>query len=201
MSVNGITGNVSSDYTGYQKPTTDAKAAEATASTQATDSTGVVYETKAPEQSAKTYTSDTNLIAKMKADSQARIQQLQDIVEKLMTKQSTAYSQANGLKNLFSSLSVDPATRAQAEADIAEDGYWGVNQTSDRIFDFAKALSGGDPTKMEEMKNAFLKGYKKAEKMWGDALPDISKKTYDAVLNKFDEFAKAQDSSTETTEN
>ena len=38
------------------------------------------------------------------------------------------------------------------------------------------------------MRDAFLKGYEKAEKTWGGKLPEISKKTYDAVLEKFDKL-------------
>ena len=81
---------------------------------------------------------------------------------------------------------VDAATKAQAEADIAEDGYWGVEQTSDRILDFAKALSGNDPDKADELLEAFKKGFKQATGSWGKELPDISQRTYDAVVEKFD---------------
>ncbi len=84
---------------------------------------------------------------------------------------------------------MDAATKAQAQADIAEDGYWGVNQTSDRIIDFAKALTGGDPSKAEAMRDAFKKGFEQATKTWGDKLPDISQKTYDAAMKKFDDWA------------
>ena len=83
---------------------------------------------------------------------------------------------------------VDAATKAQAEADIAKDGYWGVNQTTERILDFAKALAGDDPDKLESMREAFEKGYKQAEKTWGGELPDISKQTFDAVMKGFDEL-------------
>lgn len=86
---------------------------------------------------------------------------------------------------------VDPATKAQAQQDISEDGYWGVNKTSDRIVQFATALTGGDPDKIEEMRDAFIKGYKQAEKTWGGKLPDISQQTYDAVMKKFDDMAAA----------
>ena len=53
------------------------------------------------------------------------------------------------------------ATRAQAQADIADDGYWGVDQTSDRILDFAKALSGNDPEKLIFFLTLFKKGFRK----------------------------------------
>ncbi len=197
MSVNGVTDGVSSNYSGYTSYS-QTKAAEKTATeTAATEkeNDGVVYEASkdaatASASTKKTYKSDPALIAKLKADADQRTQQLQNIVQQLMTKQGNTYNKANGLKGLYESLQVDPATRAQAQADIAEDGYWGVDQTSSRIFDFAMALSGGDPDKMEEMRDAFLKGYKQAEKAWGDSLPDISKRTYDAVLEKFDNYEK-----------
>ena len=95
---------------------------------------------------------------------------------------------------------VDPATKLQAQQDIAEDGYWGVTQTSDRIIDFATALTGGDPSKIEEMRDAFKKGYEQAEKTWGGKLPEISQKTYDAVMEKFDKLAaKANSEVTDET--
>ena len=46
---------------------------------------------------------------------------------------------------------------------------------------------------MEKMKDAFLKGYKQAEDTWGDKLPDICQKTYDAVLKKFEDYANAEE--------
>lgn len=203
MSVNGVTNNVSTNYSSYSNYSAAAEnttAEKADSKEKATESAGAVYEasdaskeTKSSASSKKTYTPDANLVAKLKADAEQRTQQLQNIVEQLLTKQGRTYNAANGLKSIYESLNVDPATRAQAQKDIAEDGYWGVNQTSDRIFDFAMALCGGDPDKMEEMKDAFLKGYKKAEKQWGDKLPDICQNTYDAVLKKFEDY-KSQNS-------
>jgi len=38
------------------------------------------------------------------------------------------------------------------------------------------------------MLDGFKKGFKQAEKTWGGELPEISKKTYDAVLKKFDDL-------------
>ena len=82
----------------------------------------------------------------------------------------------------------DEETVKKAQEDISEDGYWGVNQTSDRIVDFAIALSGGDSSKAEVLLDAFKKGYEQATGTWGKDLPDISSKTYDAVLDKFEQW-------------
>ena len=54
--------------------------------------------------------------------------------------------------------------------------------------DFAKALSGNDPEKADLLIDAFKKGFEDATKSWGKDLPDISQRTYDAVLDKFDKW-------------
>ena len=198
MSVNGVTGATNTYDAAYvANQTATTKAAEENTSTanasDKKDDTGVVYEASKDAGTKKTYTQNTNLVNKMKADAEAHAKQLQSIVEQLMTKQGQTSNTANGIWSILSSgnLKVDAATQAQAQKDIAEDGYWGVEQTSDRIIDFANALTGGDPDKIEEMRDAFIKGYKQAEKTWGGKLPDISQQTYDAVMKKFDDMAAA----------
>ncbi len=197
MSVNGVTG-AANTYDVYQANQTAAKTAEEkTSEAKASEdkkNTGVVYEASkdADTNTAKTYTQNTALVNKMKADAEAHAQQLQNIVQQLMGKQGETFNTANGIWSVLAggNFTVDAATKAQAEKDIAEDGYWGVQQTSDRIIDFANALTGGDPSKIEEMREAFKKGYKQAEKTWGGQLPDISQRTYDAVMEKFDKMAE-----------
>lgn len=196
MSVNGVT-SASSAYDVYQaNQSTTGKTNEENKTNTSKDKneSGVVYEPSndTANKTGKTYTQNTNLVNKMKADAEAHAQQLQNIVQQLMTKQGQTYNSANGIWSFLTSgeFTVDAATKAQAEKDISEDGYWGVEQTSDRIIDFANALTGGDPDKIEEMRDAFKKGYKQAEKTWGGQLPDISQRTYDAVMQKFDKMAE-----------
>ena len=90
-------------------------------------------------------------------------------------------------------LQVDDETRLQAQKDIAEDGYWGVEQTSDRLFSFATALAGYDKEKADEMVEAFKKGYAEAEKKWGGKLPDICQRTYDTFIKKMDEWKNSSE--------
>ncbi len=193
MNVNGVTSQPAGSYS-YTSAVTEQPAAEASSAAK-TEESGVVYEPSKESQTAsakKTYKPNTDLVNKLKADAEARTAQLRSLVEKMMTKQADAYGQANDMWSLLRSgkLSVDPATRAQAQADIAEDGYWGVKQTSQRILDFANALTGGDPDKLQDMRDAFEKGFKKAEKTWGGSLPDISQQTYKAVMDGFDKMAE-----------
>lgn len=193
MSVNGVTG-AGSAYSTYtatpknQETKTDSK------ETTTAQSSGAVYEPSKDAATAPTkkYKPDTQMIAKLKADADARTSQLKSLVESMMTKQGQTYGKANDIWSFLSggNFTVDPATKLQAQADIAEDGYWGVSQTSQRILDFATALTGGDPGKIEEMRSAFEKGYKLAEKKWGGSLPSISQQTYDAVQKGFDKMAE-----------
>ena len=192
MSVNGITTSTSG-YTTYDAKTKTAKEAVKETVKESSQDTGVIYEPSITETTtAKTYKPNTDLINKLKADAEARTAQLRSLVEKIMLGQGNAIGTADDMWSFLrtGNFTVDAATKAQAEADIAEDGYWGVNQTSDRIVDFAKALTGGDPDKIEEMQEAFIKGFKMAEETWGGELPEISKKTYDAVLEKFEAWKK-----------
>lgn len=195
MSVNGITGatDVYSSYSASYKKSADTKA-ETSAETTSTEESGVVYEPSAEAQaiSKKTYTPDTALIARLKADADARTAQFKSLVENMLLGQGKTFQNANDIWSILASgdFTVDPATKAQAQADIAEDGYWGVSQTSQRILDFATALTGGDPDKIEEMRSAFEKGFKQAEKTWGGSLPEISQKTYEAVMSGFDKMAE-----------
>lgn len=195
MSVNGVTSTQAAAAYSYNS-TSAAKektSAEET-TTKTTEDTGVIYEHSTDTNTSstkKTYKPDTALINKLKADADARTSQLRSLVEQMMGKQATTYGNANDIWSFLRSgnYTVDPATKAQAQADIAEDGYWGVGQTSDRIIQFATALTGGDPDKIEAMRDAFKKGYAQAEKTWGGSLPEISQKTYDAVMEKFDKLA------------
>ena len=196
MSVNGVTSTQAAAAYSYHS-TSAAKektSAEEAKTTTTAEDTGVIYEhsTAAKTSSTKkTYTPDTNLVNKLKADAENRASQLRSLVEQMMGKQANTYGNANDIWSFLRSgnFTVDPATKAQAQADIAEDGYWGVNQTSDRIIQFANALTGGEPDKTESMREAFKKGYAQAEKTWGGSLPEISQKTYDAVMEKFDKLA------------
>ena len=101
---------------------------------------------------------------------------------------------------MFKNIEVDPATKAQAQKDIGEDGYWGVKQTSDRLVEMAQALSGGDATKADEMIKAIKKGYDQAAEAWGGELPDICQKTIDAATEKLNQWRDSMNSATNVIE-
>lgn len=190
MAINSITNSVAAQQAStYTAAKTDYTKKKSESSTK-TD-TGVVYE-KSSDQTSGTVTKKTDyaLVNKLKADAEERTSQLRSLVEKMMTKQGVAIGTADSMWSFLAKgdFTVDETTRAQAQADIADDGYWGVDQTSDRILDFAKALSGNDPEKADLLLDAFKKGFKEATKSWGQDLPDISQRTYDAVVEKFNKW-------------
>lgn len=189
MNVNGVTSSQAAGaYSAYTSQT-KAKGTEDTTKTK--EEAAAVYEPSATSaETKKTYTPNTELVNKLKAEADSRTESLRNLVEKLLGQQATKYGQATDIWSFLKSgdYEVDPETKAQAQADIAEDGYWGVEKTSDRIVQFAMALTGGDPDKLDSMIDAFKKGYKQAEETWGGKLPEISQKTYDAVLDKFEKI-------------
>lgn len=131
-----------------------------------------------------------NLVSQLKADQENRLSQLTQLVSQMLGGQAKTFANANDMWKVLASgdFTVDAATKAQAQADIAEDGYWGVKQTSQRLFDFASALAGDDVDKMKEMQEAMMKGFKMATATWGKELPSISQDTIDAANKLFDDY-------------
>lgn len=171
----------------YQTTKADNKAEESQetaknteTTTETTKDSGVVYEKSSTDRSA--------IIAQLKSDAEQRTAQLRSLVENMMKQQGVQIGTSDSMWRFLAggNFTVTAEAKAQAQAAIAEDGYYGVEQTSERIVDFAKALTGGDASKAEEMREAFIKGFKEATKSWGKELPEISQKTYDAVMEKFD---------------
>jgi hypothetical protein len=80
------------------------------------------------------------------------------------------------------------ALRAAEATSEKHDDYWGVEATAERIFTFAKTLAGGDDSKFQLMKNAFLEGFRQASGARGGNLPSISFQTRDRVLEMFNQW-------------
>lgn len=198
MDINGVNSayaySAKVDKGTYEKKNSETKPAKENQASQA-----AVYEKSeqvnadSSKQIYKMSKTDREAIVKqMKDEMLKREQQLVDLVKQMIGKQGSTYAVATGddiWKFLASGeFTVDEATKEQAQKDIAEDGYWGIEQTSQRIFDFACALAGDDVEAMEKMQKAFEKGFKEATGAWGKELPEISQKTRDAVNKKFEEY-------------
>ena len=143
-----------------------------------------------------------NIVKQLQEDSENRRMQLINLVAQSLGQQADTASIAKmfdreaepgkGLKSIFEQMQVDEETAAQAQEDISEDGYWGVEKTSDRLVDMAIALSGNDNSKADLLMDAIKKGYEEAGAAWGDELPEISKQTLDAAMEKMNQWKSGQ---------
>lgn len=180
---------------------TSSDSTETTSSKSAYSGAAAVYEasnsskTTSDAGTVKVKRDNSAIIAQLKSDAETRMSQMQSLVTQMFKKQGTAIGTADDMWKMLASgkFTADADTIAQAKKDISEDGYWGVSQTSDRIFSFAQALAGDDKDKMQSMVEAFKKGFSEATKAWGTKLPDISNDTYNAVMDKFDNWFKEAD--------
>ena len=201
----------SSNYIAYpatksvQEGTKTEKSSEKKAGneTKPYEGTGVIYEKSGERIDNSTYSINkmnkadrTAIASQLKTAADQRKQQLISLVQKTIGSQAGTYGKANG--NIWHTLAsgnftVDDATRAQAKKDISEDGYWGVKQTSQRLFDFASALAGDDVEKMKEMQAAMEKGFKQATKTWGRELPSICSETMSAANQLFEDYYRSKE--------
>lgn len=179
------------------------QAASAAESEKTQNTNGVVYEKGSTEVTglySKMQMSKADrsaLVNQLKADMEEQKQQLMNLVHKTLAGQVGTYGKATG-NDIWKTLAggnftVDAATKAQAQKEISEDGYWGVKKTSQRLFDFASALAGDDVDKMKEMQKAMEKGFKMATKAWGRELPSISRDTLDAANKLFEDYYRSKD--------
>lgn len=204
MDINSINSGyqttVNSQSTKSNKTTSENKASNADKSASAAYSgAAAVYEasdaankTSSDAGTVKVKRDNSAIISQLKSDAETRMAQMQSLVTQMFKKQGVAIGTTDDMWKMLANgnFTADADTIAQAKKDIAEDGYWGVSQTSERIFSFAQALAGDDKEKMQSMVEAFKKGFSEATKSWGKSLPDISNDTYNAVMDKFDNWFK-----------
>ena len=131
------------------------------------------------------------LVEQLKAEQDSIQARFLSLVKDMLGRQGKQAAMGDDIWKQIASgdFKVTPEEQAAAKEAISEDGYWGVKQTSERLVGFAKALTGGDPSMVEKMRDAFIQGFKEAEKAWGGKLPDIAQQTYDATMKLFDEWA------------
>jgi len=181
MSVNNVNASHHSGVKAYQK---NMKADESTS--KAAEEANAKKTEKSKEDSlvkSPEYKTDIEKVNAMKSNLAQNISAFKQMVQALIGNQSVA-----SWESLGELIEIDEATQLAAQEAISADGYWGVDQTAARMLDFAKALTGGDPAKIELMRNAFIEGFKAAEKIWGGKLPDISYQTYDKVMEGFKDW-------------
>ena len=159
-------------------------------------------ETKGVKTESKAVKSDSvEISSKGKALSQQAIETIQQ-------KQSASFNnmlsgmlgmQVDSAKNIdMAQIILDKSgmgnvSPADAAYNVSEEGIYGVNSVATNIMDMAISLSGGDPEKMEMLKDAVTKGFKAAGMELGvgekiSKLPQVSQDTYTEIMKRFDHF-------------
>ncbi|HOV26400.1 MAG TPA: hypothetical protein PK566_08595 [Pseudobacteroides sp.] len=180
-----------------KKSTKKPDTAEKNISNNADDS-GVIVdiggskEQKVTYSNAGTYKPNIQEIDRLKQQAEDALAPLRQLVEQLLKDQGIEFKRSQKTAQDGEMVNIDQATRDEAAKNIAEDGEYGIEKTSQRLVDFAIAISGGDKSKLDDLKNSILDGYKEAEKVWGGKLPEICQKTIDRTMEKLDEWAKSE---------
>ncbi|RLB88827.1 MAG: hydrogenase-4 component G [Deltaproteobacteria bacterium] len=75
----------------------------------------------------------------------------------------------------------------EATALVQEDGYFGIDKTSQRIIDFVIKGAGNDVERLKAGRQGVLRGFSEAGKAWGGDLPDLSYKTIEKAIKTLDD--------------
>jgi hypothetical protein len=81
---------------------------------------------------------------------------------------------------------ISELSQEEASELVSDEGFFGINQTSQRVADFAFNIAGDDLEKLEASREGIIKGFDDAAKMWGGELPEISYKTQERTLELID---------------
>lgn len=78
-------------------------------------------------------------------------------------------------------------TPEEATDLVAEDGYFGVNKTAQRLADFVITGGGEDLQRLQAGREGIIRGFNEAESIWGGKLPEISYQTLEKALATIDD--------------
>lgn len=127
---------------------------------------------------------DQATIQKLKQESDVAHNNLRRMVEELLKRQGMTFRDLE----MGAELEVDEIARIEAQGLIGEGGDLSPENVSDRIVEFAKALSGDDKGKFELLKGAIEEGFRQAAQVLGGELPEVSQRTYDLVMEKLNQW-------------
>lgn len=141
---------------------------------------------------------DQKTIQQLWDESEKAHAQLKQIVTALLKRQGLEFQEIKEINpEELKELTVDKIAQEEAQALLEEGGELSAAKVSDRIVEFAKAISGGDKTKYDLLKAAIDNGFEAAGIEFGEELPEICGETYKLTMEKLDVWAKED----ETEEN
>lgn len=133
----------------------------------------------------RTRAASTSDVAAAVEEANRKAQQITDLIKSAVQQQGLQLSKVvSGEQKITAS--ADDIKAAQAA--IADGGEFSAQKTAERILTFAKSAIGGDPAKLQKIRDAVEKGFKEAADILGGSLPDISQQTLQAVRAEFDRW-------------
>ena len=140
-----------------------------------------------------------SILEQLRDSEEQRVKAFEDTIRSMVAQQGETIN----LTFRGVGLHVTEEDSAKAAKSIEDGGEYSVNSVTDRIMNMAKALAGDDPTKIDMLKNAVIKGFEGAVGLLGknsmDEMPDITNKTYESVMKQFDDWKASYN--TEVEEN
>jgi len=82
--------------------------------------------------------------------------------------------------------SISELSQEEAQELVSEDGLFGIKQTAQRISDFVIKGANGDEDLLRAGREGMIEGFKQAEEMWGEELPEISQETMKEAIKTVD---------------
>ena len=193
-----FTKSVSSDATaGTYSP-------ESLAKTTGKEAAAKMAEKLEENEEEKYYNYDKSTVDKLIAESNSKISAFKEMLQTLLAKQAdrnggVISSEKTGFDALLENATVGEDgmvhfNREDVEAaglgEFDENGYWGVEQTAQRIFDMAIAFAGNDEGLLAKMKDSISQAFGEVEELFGGEgkLPDVSYRTRDRINEMFEEY-------------
>lgn len=193
-----FTKSVSSDATaGTYSP-------ESLAKTTGKEAAAKMAEKLEENEEEKYYDYDKSTVDKLIAESNSKISAFKEMLQTLLAKQAdrnggVISSEKTGFDALLENATVGEDgmvhfNREDVEAaglgEFDENGYWGVEQTAQRIFDMAIAFAGNDEGLLAKMKDSISQAFGEVEELFGGEgkLPDVSYRTRDRINEMFEEY-------------
>ncbi len=160
-------------------------------SEKAKSSTVVAQETKQKDKTESNNITDTVSLGTMtysagtynrqaiRDAADQRFESMRALVGQYLNRQGEAAKQISAAESSTQAV-------APTGSDISQSSDWGVDAVSDRILQFAAAVSSGDRTSYGALKSAIDKGFQQASKALGGELYGVSQETYKEVIRKLD---------------
>ncbi|HBE79211.1 MAG TPA: hypothetical protein DDW65_15780 [Firmicutes bacterium] len=135
---------------------------------------------------------DLDAVQRLKEELDKSHERVKQLMIAMFKRQGLEVPDLNDVKIAdLKNIKIDETAQKEAEAMIADGGEFSAQNVSNRIVQFAKVVSGGDRSKVEQLKAAIEDAYNEVKQKFGDEeIPEITKVTYQMIMGKLDAWAR-----------